>query len=46
MTIFIDFRQEVIAGLHSLMGNAYIELGQLDKALYHHNIDLELAKKQ
>ena len=44
--LFIPFRQEVIAGLQSLMGNAYIELGELDKALHHHNIDLEMAKKK
>ncbi|KAK2150784.1 hypothetical protein LSH36_389g01003 [Paralvinella palmiformis] len=41
----IHNKQEVIAGLQSLMGNAYIELGELDKALHHHNIDLEMAKK-
>ena len=30
---------EVIANLHSCIGNAYLEMAQYDKSLEHHQID-------
>ncbi|XP_041371990.1 outer dynein arm-docking complex subunit 4-like [Gigantopelta aegis] len=36
---------EVVANLHSYIGNAYLELGQYKKALQHHSTDLELGEK-
>uniref|UniRef100_A0A8D3A4E8 Outer dynein arm-docking complex subunit 4 n=1 Tax=Scophthalmus maximus TaxID=52904 RepID=A0A8D3A4E8_SCOMX len=37
-------KQEVLGSLHSCIGNALINLGDMDKALVHHQKDLELAK--
>ena len=33
------------AQLHSCMGNAYLELGQYDKALHHHQEDYNTGEK-
>jgi len=41
----IPNRQEVVANLHSSIGNAHLEMGQHAKALEHHNKDLEIAKQ-
>ncbi|XP_070837729.1 outer dynein arm-docking complex subunit 4 isoform X2 [Chaetodon trifascialis] len=38
-------KNEVLGSLHSCIGNALINLGDLDKALDHHQKDLELAKQ-
>ncbi|XP_063041806.1 outer dynein arm-docking complex subunit 4 [Engraulis encrasicolus] len=38
-------KAEVLGNLHSLIGNALIDLGDMDKALVHHYKDLELAKQ-
>uniref|UniRef100_A0A8D3C175 Outer dynein arm-docking complex subunit 4 n=1 Tax=Scophthalmus maximus TaxID=52904 RepID=A0A8D3C175_SCOMX len=38
-------KQEVLGSLHSCIGNALINLGDMDKALVHHQKDLELAKQ-
>ena len=39
-------REEVVANLHSLIGNAYLELGDFTKAKHHHNKDREIAEQQ
>ena len=39
-------RSEVIANVHSLMGNAYLELQNYAKAQHHHNLDYEIATQQ
>ncbi|XP_071401543.1 outer dynein arm-docking complex subunit 4 isoform X1 [Centroberyx affinis] len=36
-------KKEVMGSLHSCIGNALIDLGDMDKALDHHQKDLELA---
>ncbi|KAM6966353.1 outer dynein arm-docking complex subunit 4 [Tautogolabrus adspersus] len=36
-------KKEVLGSLHSCVGNALMDLGDLDKALEHHKKDLELA---
>ncbi|XP_029293478.1 outer dynein arm-docking complex subunit 4 isoform X2 [Cottoperca gobio] len=38
-------KKEVFGSLHSCIGNALIELGDMDNALAHHQKDLELAKR-
>ncbi|KAL7378138.1 hypothetical protein ABVT39_009166 [Epinephelus coioides] len=38
-------KKEVLGTLHSCIGNALIDLGDMDKALEHHQKDLELAKQ-
>ncbi|XP_059204393.1 outer dynein arm-docking complex subunit 4 [Centropristis striata] len=38
-------KKEVLGNLHSCIGNALIDLGDMDKALKHHQKDLELAKQ-
>ncbi|XP_070779870.1 outer dynein arm-docking complex subunit 4 [Enoplosus armatus] len=38
-------KREVLGSLHSCIGNALIDLGDMDKALVHHQKDLELAKQ-
>uniref|UniRef100_A0A673BIZ4 Outer dynein arm-docking complex subunit 4 n=1 Tax=Sphaeramia orbicularis TaxID=375764 RepID=A0A673BIZ4_9TELE len=38
-------KREVLGTLHSCIGNALIELGDMNKALDHHQKDLELAKQ-
>ncbi|XP_044038496.1 outer dynein arm-docking complex subunit 4 [Siniperca chuatsi] len=38
-------KKEVLGNLHSCIGNALIDLGDIDKALNHHQKDLELAKQ-
>ncbi|CAC5363711.1 Tetratricopeptide repeat protein 25 [Mytilus coruscus] len=35
---------EVLANLNSCIGNAYLEMGQYDKSLEHHNIDLSMGE--
>ena len=42
----IPNRAEVVASLHSCIGNAQLELGDYDKALHHHEKDLEIAKQK
>lgn len=39
-------RPEVVANLHSCHGNAYLELGDYKKALYHHTQDNEIGNQQ
>lgn len=39
-------RPEFVANLHSAMGNAYLELGNYNQALDHHNVDKEIAGQQ
>ncbi|XP_071323804.1 outer dynein arm-docking complex subunit 4 [Trachinotus anak] len=41
----IPNKKEVLGSLHSCIGNALIDLGNMDKALDHHQKDLELAKQ-
>lgn len=41
----ISNKKEVMGSLHSCIGNAMIDLGNMDKALEHHQKDLELAKQ-
>lgn len=41
----ISNKKELIGSLHSCIGNALIDLGNMDKALKHHQKDLELAKQ-
>jgi len=38
-------RKEVLGSLHSCIGNAFIDLGDTDRALEHHRKDLELAEQ-
>lgn len=38
-------KKEVLGSLHSCIGNAFIDLDNMDKALAHHQKDLELAKE-
>ncbi|XP_054861302.1 outer dynein arm-docking complex subunit 4 isoform X1 [Amphiprion ocellaris] len=38
-------KKEILGGLHSCMGNAWLDLGDVDKALEHHHKDLELSKQ-
>lgn len=38
-------KKEVLANLHSCIGNALMDLGDMDKAIQHHQKDLELAKE-
>ncbi|XP_073793714.1 outer dynein arm-docking complex subunit 4 isoform X3 [Danio rerio] len=38
-------KNEVLGNLHSYIGNALMDLGNMDRALHHHEKDLELAKK-
>lgn len=38
-------KKEVLGSLHNCIGNALIELGDMDKALEHHQKDLELAEQ-
>ncbi|XP_020488274.2 outer dynein arm-docking complex subunit 4 isoform X2 [Labrus bergylta] len=38
-------KKEVLGSLHSCVGNALMDLGDLDKALEHHQKDLELASQ-
>lgn len=38
-------KREVLGSLHSCIGNALIELGDIGKALDHHQKDLELAQE-
>lgn len=37
-------KQEVTANLHSSAGNAYLELGDFENALHHHQQDLNLSQ--
>ncbi|KAI7803436.1 tetratricopeptide repeat protein 25 [Triplophysa rosa] len=38
-------KREVLGNLHSCIGNALMDLGNMDKALNHHKKDLELARQ-
>ena len=38
-------KKEVLGSLHSCIGNALIDLGDMDRALEQHQKDLELAKQ-
>ncbi|XP_036943774.1 tetratricopeptide repeat protein 25 [Acanthopagrus latus] len=38
-------KKEVLGSLHSCIGNALFDLGDMDKALEHHQRDLELAEQ-
>lgn len=38
-------KKEVLGSLHSCIGNALMDLGEMEKALEHHQKDLELAKQ-
>jgi len=38
-------KKELLGSLHSCIGNALFDLGDMDKALEHHQKDLELAKQ-
>jgi len=42
----VNNRPEMVANLHSLIGNAHLEMGNYTKALHHHNIDNEIATQQ
>ena len=37
-------KQELVASLHSCIGNAYLEIGEAEKALHHHLQDLKTAE--
>ena len=39
-------REDVIANLHSCIGNAYLEMGKTEEALQHHQIDFDISKNQ
>ncbi|XP_071101077.1 outer dynein arm-docking complex subunit 4-like [Haliotis cracherodii] len=39
-------KKEVIANLHSCMGNAYLEMGKHVEALKHHEMDLDIGKAE
>lgn len=38
-------KKEVLGSLHCCIGNALVDLGDMDQALEHHQKDLELAKQ-
>lgn len=40
----IPNKKEVLDSLHSCIGNALVDVGHKDKALEHHQKELELAK--
>ncbi|KAL5006143.1 hypothetical protein ScPMuIL_017301 [Solemya velum] len=40
----IQNQQEIIANLHSQIGNACLELGKFNQAMHHHEKDLNIAK--
>ena len=42
----IQNKPELIASLHSSLGNAYLELGKTNQAMDHHEIDYDLAREQ
>lgn len=39
-------RKEILGSLHSCIGNALIDLGDMDAALQHHQKDLKLAEQR
>ena len=39
-------KHDVIANIHSCIGNAYVEIESFTKALKHHQKDLEISKKR
>ena len=41
----IPNKADVVANLHSCIGNAYLELGRTNQALDHHKKDLELSER-
>ena len=42
----VDKRQEMLANVHSSLGNAYLETEQYERALEHHKKDYNIANKQ
>ncbi|XP_065137042.1 outer dynein arm-docking complex subunit 4 isoform X2 [Paramisgurnus dabryanus] len=38
-------KKEVLGNLHSCIGNALMDIGKMEKALYHHKKELEFAKQ-
>jgi len=38
-------KQEIVAHIHSCIGNAQLELGEIDLAVEHHLKDLEISEK-
>lgn len=41
----IQNKPELIASLHSSIGNAYLELGKINQAMDHHEKDLDIARE-
>ncbi|XP_046329554.2 outer dynein arm-docking complex subunit 4-like [Haliotis rufescens] len=41
----IPNKLEVTANLHSYIGNAHLDMGNYEKALHHHGIDLDIGEK-
>jgi hypothetical protein len=39
-------KNDVIANIHSCIGNAFVEMENLNKALKHHQKDLEMSRKR
>ena len=39
-------RPEVVANLHSCIGNSYLEMGEYQKSLDHHTVDSEIANQK
>ena len=39
-------KNDIIANIHSCIGNAFVEMDNLNKALKHHQKDLEMSKKR
>ena len=39
-------RPEVVANLHSCIGNSYLEMGEYQKALDHHTVDQEISNQK
>ena len=46
ITSLLHHRAEVVANLQSCMGNAYLEMGQMNQATSHFQKDLEICKQQ
>ena len=42
----IHNRPEVVANIHSCIGNSYLEMGEYQKALDHHTIDHEISTQK
>ena len=39
-------KADVLANIHSCIGNAFVEMENLNKALKHHQKDLEMSRKR